>query len=167
MYWSIGDLECYVSFVLEKSVNHFTYIHSFLDSFPRWVITEYGVEFSVLYSKLLLVTCFKYACVQSHFCHVWLCNTMNCSLPGSSALGILQARILVWVAMPFSRGSSWLRNWTHIPMSPVLAGKLFTTNAICRVVYICQSPSPSLSLPHISLGNQKFVFYICDSISVL
>ena len=35
-----------------------------------------------------------------------LCNPMDCSLPGSSVQGILQARILEWVAMPFSRGSS-------------------------------------------------------------
>ena len=33
-----------------------------------------------------------------------LCNHMDCSLPGSSVHGILQARILEWVAMPFSRG---------------------------------------------------------------
>ena len=35
-----------------------------------------------------------------------LCNPMNCSLPGSSVHGILQARILEWIAMPSSRGSS-------------------------------------------------------------
>ena len=35
-----------------------------------------------------------------------LCNPMDCSLPGSSVHGILQARILGWVAIPFSRGSS-------------------------------------------------------------
>ena len=34
-----------------------------------------------------------------------LCNAMDCSLPGYSGRGI-QARILVWVAIPFSRGSS-------------------------------------------------------------
>ena len=34
-----------------------------------------------------------------------LCNPMDCSLPGSSVHGILQARILEWVAMPSSRGS--------------------------------------------------------------
>ena len=33
-----------------------------------------------------------------------LCNPMGYSLPGSSVLGILQARILEWVAIPFSRG---------------------------------------------------------------
>ena len=35
-----------------------------------------------------------------------LCNPIDCSLPGSSVHGILQARILEWVAMPSSRGSS-------------------------------------------------------------
>ena len=35
-----------------------------------------------------------------------LCDPMDYSLPGSSAHGILQARILEWVAIPFSRGSS-------------------------------------------------------------
>ena len=34
------------------------------------------------------------------------CNPMNCSLPGSSVHGILQARILEWVAISFSRGTS-------------------------------------------------------------
>ena len=35
-----------------------------------------------------------------------LCNPMDCSLPGSSVHGILQARVLEWVVIPFSRGSS-------------------------------------------------------------
>ena len=35
-----------------------------------------------------------------------LCDPMDCSLPGSSVHGILQARILEWVAIPFSRGPS-------------------------------------------------------------
>ena len=39
---------------------------------------------------------------------------MDYSLPGSSVHGILQARIMEWVAMPFSRGSSQPRDWTRI-----------------------------------------------------
>ena len=42
-----------------------------------------------------------------------LCNPMDCSLPGSSVCGILQARILEWVAVFYSRGSSQLRDCTH------------------------------------------------------
>ena len=46
---------------------------------------------------------------------VWLfCDSMDCSPPGSSVHGISQARTLEWVAIPFSRGSSWLRDGTHI-----------------------------------------------------
>ena len=42
---------------------------------------------------------------------VWLfCNLTDCSSPGSSVHGILQARILEWVAISFSRGSSWPRD---------------------------------------------------------
>ena len=43
-----------------------------------------------------------------------LCNPMNCSLPGSSVHGIFQARILHWVAIFFSRGSSWPRDWNAL-----------------------------------------------------
>ena len=43
-----------------------------------------------------------------------LCDPMDCSLPGSSVHGILQARILEWVIMTFSRGSSWPKDQTHI-----------------------------------------------------
>ena len=41
-----------------------------------------------------------------------LCDPMDCSLPGSSVHGIFQARVLDWVAISFSRGSSWPRDWT-------------------------------------------------------
>ena len=41
--------------------------------------------------------------------HVWLCDCMDCSPPGSSVHAILQTRVLEWVAIPFSRGSSWPR----------------------------------------------------------
>ena len=37
---------------------------------------------------------------------------MDWSLPGPSVRGILQARMLAWVAMPSTRGSSWARDWT-------------------------------------------------------
>ena len=53
-------------------------------------------------------------CVLSHFSCVWLCNSMDCSPPGSSIPDILQARILEWVAMASSRGSSSPRDQTHV-----------------------------------------------------
>ena len=57
------------------------------------------------YRKLQVV------CVQS--CPT-LCDPMDCSLPGSSIHGVLQARILEWVATSFSRGSSRLRDSTCV-----------------------------------------------------
>ena len=43
-----------------------------------------------------------------------LCDPMDCSLPGSSVHRILQARILEWVAISFSREHSWCRDWTQV-----------------------------------------------------
>ena len=43
-----------------------------------------------------------------------LCDPIDCSLPGSTVHGILQARILEWVAMPYFRGSSQPRDQTHV-----------------------------------------------------
>ena len=48
---------------------------------------------------------------------------MDCSAPGSFVRGILQARILTWAAIPFSRGSSWSRNQTQVSL---FAGRFFT-----------------------------------------
>ena len=39
-----------------------------------------------------------------------LCDPMDCSLPGSPVHGIFQTRILEWIAISFSRESSWPRN---------------------------------------------------------
>ena len=52
-----------------------------------------------------------------------LCDPMDCSLSGSSVHGILQARILAWVAISSSRGSSQPRNRTQVSL---IAGKHFT-----------------------------------------
>ena len=69
-----------------------------------------------------------YVCAKSIQLCLTLCNPMDCSPLGSSVHGILQARILEWVAMPSSRGSSQSRDQIHIFMSPALAGGFFTTS---------------------------------------
>jgi len=51
---------------------------------------------------------------------------MDCSPPGSSLHGILQARTLEWIAMPSTRGSSWPGIEPTSPASPALAGRFFT-----------------------------------------
>ena len=57
-----------------------------------------------------------------------LCDSMDCSLLGSSVHEILQARILEWVAMPSSRGSSWPMVQPNFLTSTELAGRFFTTS---------------------------------------
>ena len=52
-----------------------------------------------------------------------LCDPMDCSLPGFSVHGIFQVRVLEWVAISFSRRSSWLRDWTQVSC---IAGRRFT-----------------------------------------
>ena len=63
-------------------------------------------------------------------------NPMDCSLPGSSVHGILQARILEWVAIPFSRGLSRHKDQTRVSC---IAGRFFTKshegNPISRLLY--------------------------------
>jgi len=53
-------------------------------------------------------------CAKSLLLCLILCDPMDCGPPGSSDHGILQARILEWVGIPFSRVSSWPTDWTHI-----------------------------------------------------
>ena len=61
------------------------------------------------------------------------CNSIDCSLAGSTVHGTSQARILEWVAITFSRESSWL--W-YKPASSALAGRFFTTEPPGNI-YIC------------------------------
>ena len=64
---------------------------------------------------------FVYMCMLVAQSCLSLCDPMDYSPPGSSVHGILQARILEWVAIPFSRGSS--RDQTLVPH---IAGRFFT-----------------------------------------
>ena len=57
-----------------------------------------------------------------------LCNPMDCSSTGSSVHGILQARILEWVAMPSSRGSSQRRDQTQVSWISCNSCRFFTTS---------------------------------------
>ena len=53
------------------------------------------------------------------------CDPMDCSLPGSSAHGVLQPKILEWTAMPFSTGSSWPTDRTCVSCGSCIAGRFF------------------------------------------
>ena len=61
------------------------------------------------------------------------CDPMGYSLSGPSVHGILQARILEWVAIPFSRGSSWPRDQTQFSH---ITGRFFTVWATRQALVI-------------------------------
>ena len=67
-----------------------------------------------------------------------LCDSTDCSLPGYFVPGVFQARILEWVAISFSRGSSWPRDRTWVFHT---AGRFFTIWAIREAIvyYVCIS----------------------------
>ena len=83
-----------------------------------------------------------------------LCDPVDCSPPGSSVHGILQARILEWVAMPSSRGSSQPRDQTrisyvscigrrvHLPLAP--PGKT-STSPFPSLLTACPIPTQDLT----------------------
>ena len=82
-----------------------------------------------------------------------LCDTTDCSQPGSSVHRILHARILERVAMPSCRGSSQPRDWTCISCDPCISGRFLTTEplgkpsglVICGLYYaVVFSSIPSL-----------------------
>ena len=62
-------------------------------------------------AKDILMVC---VCMLSRYSCVRLCEPMDYSLPGSSIHGFLQPRILEWITMPSSRGSSQPRDRTHV-----------------------------------------------------
>ena len=82
-----------------------------------------------------------------------LCNPMNCSLPGFSIYGIFQARVLEWVAISFSRGSSQPREQTW---ASCIAGRLFTNWATREAVVILKSIEMFL----VSFKDQFFSFLL-------
>ena len=71
---------------------------------------------------ILETAVFSVLCLVTQWCPT-LCDPMDCSPPGSSVHGILQARILEWVAMSSSRGSSHARDRTQVSC---IAGGFFT-----------------------------------------
>ena len=89
---------------------------------------------------------------QSLQWYLTLCNSMNYSPPLSSVHEILQARILEWVAIPSSRGSSWSRDRTYVTCVSYISGGFFTT--IWEVSFI---RSGALLHPYLWLFKRSLV----------
>ena len=106
-----------------------------------------------------------HVCVLSCFSRVQLFDALNCSLLGSSVPGILQARILEWVTMPFSKGSSQPRDWTHTSYISCVNRRVLyhwhvwqITSLVQQHPQLCDSGAPFKS--HWTIFTLKFVVYL-------
>ena len=90
--------------------------------------------------------------ILSCLSRVWLCVTTDCGPLGSSAHGILQARILEWVAIPFSRESSWPRKRTQVSC---IAGRFFTIWATREAPRPPSQVSFKLALSHLDASSSR------------
>ena len=73
----------------------------------------FSVFYKYNFSSLIVMCMSNVKVLVTQLC-LTLCDPMDFSLPSSSAHGILQGRILEWVAIPFSRGSSQPRDLTQV-----------------------------------------------------
>ena len=140
--------------------------YSELVSYTKAFFTPICSLFIILWG--LCVHFFLYTCMRAKSLQscLTLCDSMDCSPPGSSVHGILQARILEWVAAPSSRGASQPRDWTWVwcllhwpadPLLPALLGKP------CIFIYL-----PVLGLccyegfPLVSESRGHFLAAVCS-----
>ena len=94
-------------------------------SFSKWTPPKWKLCLYLLLHLGLLSVYPNSACMLSHLRHVQLCDPMDYSLLGSSVHGILQARILEWVAMLFSRESSQPKDRTRASYISCFEGRFF------------------------------------------
>ena len=87
-----------------------------------------------------------------------LWDPMKLYLPGSSTHRNLQARILEWVSIPFSRGSSWPRDWTWVSC---IGSRFFTIWATTQMIQL-SGPTVQFQI-NCSIPNQLAYFYISVS----
>ena len=86
-------------------------------------------------SRTVSLSFLKPSCLD--MCSGFVMNHLKMSPPGSSVHGILQARILEWVAIPFSRGSSWPRDWTQVSWIARGSFTVWVTSEASQLVYTC------------------------------
>ena len=84
--------------------------------------------------------------------HLTLCDPVDCSPPGFSVHGILQARILEWVATSFFRGSSQPRDWTQVSH---IVGRCFSLWATRGAMLLYSRNQPTLWSNYYPLKKKK------------
>ena len=123
---------------------------SLLIYFIHSINSVYKVKVKVLVAQLCLT----------------LCDSMDWSPPDSSVHGILQARILEWVVITFSKGSSWPRDQSRISCIAGSFTTIWDTREAQCILGHSQSPNPLYFSPS-PIGVHTFVLYVCVSISTL
>ena len=90
-------------------------------------LSQFTLKLTVL--KILSITKKIIPCIHAKTLQSCppLCDLMDCRLASSSVHGILQARILGWIAISYFRGSSQPRGQTHVSCISCIAGRFFTT----------------------------------------
>ena len=105
---------------------HLSVSNKIIDTFIYWLSNSISRSISPRYRSVC-----KCACMLLPQPCLTLCDPMDCRvLLGSSIHGILQARILEWVAMSSSRGSSEPRDWTHGSCVFCITGGFFTSELL-------------------------------------
>ena len=111
----------------------------------------YMFWWSYFWEAVVVISCVC-VCVYARMCmhgkSLQLCLTlwdpMDCSLPGSSVQGILQTKILEWVAVPSSKGSFWPRAWTCISYVPCIDRQILYHSAIWEAHVHVYTPYKSI-----------------------
>ena len=78
---------------------------------------------------------FFIVCAKSFESYLSLCDPIDYSPPCFSDHGILQARVLEWIAMPSRKGSFWPRDRAHVSVTPALACGFFTTTTTWEALF--------------------------------
>ena len=118
--WLNPSSKLFISFIVLFRVSSWLFFKPFISLFWGSLFVDlpcFNSLSRISFSSLSVCVCVLVA--QS--CPT-LCNPMDCGPPGSSVHGTLQARILEWVAIPFSRGSSRPRHRTQVSCT---AGRFF------------------------------------------
>ena len=87
----------------------------------RHILECYSVQKKKESKKEIQILVINISCEVTQSCPTF-CDSMDCSLTGSPVQGIFQARILKWVAISFSRGFLWPRDWSWVSHTE---GRLF------------------------------------------
>ena len=162
-FYSLYELQCEL-------------IHHYSPNTDNWTISRKKSNLNkdkiVLHEKIIIESSIKTIGQERKVALscLTLCDPMDCSLPGSSVHGIFQARILEWIAISFSRGSSWPRDRTQVSRIVERCFTVWATregikkkkkNRTCSLITVLYTVAP------IWIFSQTFITESRDCVCVL